>query len=255
MNHPSDEQRWPTRAPGADAPWAWVSQAVGIYRRQAVLATGYGLTFVLGGYFVLWGLWKASLMSALPVAIGGFALAGPLFAAGLYAIARADEEGRKATFREVLIPAAASPQQIAYLGVLMFVAAGLWALTAAGLLITMAEGQARSLEEFSSFALSTPRGLFMVAVGSILGGLIAGVIFSVSAFSIPLLFDRKADFATAIGTSVRTVWARPAPMLLWAWVIGLSIAVGGVTLLLGFVVLFPLLGFATWVGYRDFLKA
>lgn len=235
----------------AEAPWQWVNEAVGVYQRQAVLATGYGLVFVVAGYAIVWLLSSNNLMSVLPVAIGAFALAGPLLAAGLYAIARADEEGRKASFSEVLLPSAASPQQIAYLGVIIVVAMGFWALIAAALLIAMGDREASSLAEFASFALSTGRGVSMILLGSVLGAAIAGGIFSVCAFSIPFLFDQQSDFATAIARSVAAVKAQPKAMLLWAWIIAVSIAICGVTLLLGFVFLFPLLGFATWIGYRD----
>ncbi|MEM9837916.1 MAG: DUF2189 domain-containing protein [Pseudomonadota bacterium] len=234
-----------------EAPWRWIREAFGVYQRQAVLAAGYGLSFVVVGYALLWFLSSQQLMSVLPVAVGGFALAGPLLAAGLYAIAKADEEGRKATFSEVLLPDAASPGQIAYLGVLIVVAMGFWTIIAAALLVTMGDRDASSLMEFASFALSTGQGISMVIVGSLIGGAIAAGIFSVCAFSIPFLFDQESDFATAIARSIAAVKAQPTTMALWAWIIAMAVAFSGATLLVGFVVLFPLLGFATWIGYRD----
>lgn len=238
-------------AEGTGAPWRWIAEAVGVYRRQLAISVGYGLLFVVIGYGLFALLVSAGLISAMPMALGAFALVGPLMAAGLYAVARVDDLGGKANLGDALFPRAASPTQIAYLGVILLVAVFFWTVVAAALFAIFHAAGLSSLEEFTAFALTTPRGLSMIAVGSVLGGLIAFGIFSVSAFSIPMLMDRHVDFATAIGASVQTVKTRPAKMILWAWVIALFTAVGAATFLLGFIFLFPILGYATWIGYRD----
>ncbi|MEM0929543.1 MAG: DUF2189 domain-containing protein [Pseudomonadota bacterium] len=232
-------------------PWQWLSEAFGVYSRQWRVSLAYGAVFVAIGYGIALVLAGAGLIAAMPVAVGAFALAGPLMAAGLYAIARADEQGRSATFREVFVPQAASGSQIAYLGVLILVAMFFWTIVAIGLFVIFLGGQVSSWGDYVSFALSTPRGVSMLSLGTVLGGLIAAIIFAVTAFSIPMLMDREKDFATAIGLSVQAVLSRPKPMALWAWIIVFSVAVGAATMLLGFVFLFPLLGFATWKGYRS----
>jgi uncharacterized membrane protein len=43
----------------------------------------------------------------------------------------------------------------------------------------------------------------------------------------------------------------PKPMALWATLIAAFIAVGLATLSLGLIVIFPLIGHATWHAYRD----
>ena len=42
-------------------------------------------------------------------------------------------------------------------------------------------------------------------------------------------------------------------MFLWAVLVAFFTALGFVTALLGFIVIIPLLGYATWHGYRDAL--
>ncbi|GGY45582.1 DUF2189 domain-containing protein [Parvularcula lutaonensis] len=234
-----------------DSPWDWLGEAVGIYRRQFLISLGYGLLFVAIGYGLFGVLAASGLASVIPIAIGAFALVGPLMATGLYAVARADDEGRRATIRETLLPRAASPTQIAYLGVILLVAVLFWTIIAAALFAIFHASGLSSLSEFAAFALTTPRGIAMLAIGSILGGLMAFGIFAMTAFSIPMLMDRHVDFATAIGASIEAVKRHPRTMLLWAWLIALSLFVGAATFLLGFAVLFPLLGYATWVGYRS----
>jgi uncharacterized membrane protein len=235
----------------SDAPWRWLSSAAAIYRANWLLCTGYGLLFVVFGYILLLAMRSLHLAAAFPVAVGGFALVGPLMACGLYAVARASSEGRKASAGEILRPAAASPVQLAYLAVGLLVALFIWIIAALAIYVAVLGDKSLSASAFLSYVLSTPTGLSMLAVGTLVGGVIATAIFCVSVFSFPMLMDQDTDFATAVGRSVTAVMANPKPMILWAWIIALCLVVGAATLLIGFVFLFPLLGLATWVGYRD----
>jgi len=68
-----------------------------------------------------------------------------------------------------------------------------------------------------------------------------------------MLLDRPVDVITAVLTSVRCCVANPAAMLLWALLIALLTAIGFATALLGLLVVFPWLGFASWHAYCDLL--
>jgi len=62
---------------------------------------------------------------------------------------------------------------------------------------------------------------------------------------------RDVDVITAIRTSIKAVTVNPPAMLLWAALIAASVAVGIVTFCIGLVVVFPLVGHATWHAFRD----
>ncbi|MCE9522419.1 MAG: DUF2189 domain-containing protein, partial [Alphaproteobacteria bacterium] len=98
--------------------------------------------------------------------------------------------------------------------------------------------------------LTTTAGLTMLSVGTVVGGALALAAFAISAISVPMLMHRDVDAITAILASVRAVVQYPGPMLLWAWLVALFTAFGTVTLFLGLIVVFPLLGHATWHAYR-----
>jgi uncharacterized membrane protein len=66
-----------------------------------------------------------------------------------------------------------------------------------------------------------------------------------------MILDRDADAATAIITSLNAVWQNKAALLLWAAIILALTAIGFATALIGFVIIVPLLGYATWHGYRE----
>ena len=110
--------------------------------------------------------------------------------------------------------------------------------------------QALSIEEWVSVLLFTYEGLSFLIVGILAGAVLAVVVFAISAISVPLLMVRDIDAVTAIITSVRAVKENPGPMLLWAWLIALLIGFGLVTLFVGLIVTFPLVGHATWHAFR-----
>ena len=84
--------------------------------------------------------------------------------------------------------------------------------------------------------------------------MLAAVVFALSVVTIPMIVDRHVDANTAMRMSLRvTVRDFPA-MLIWAALIAGLIVLGFVTGLLGMVVIFPLLGHATWRAYKELVE-
>jgi uncharacterized membrane protein len=83
------------------------------------------------------------------------------------------------------------------------------------------------------------------------GGMLAVAVFVLSAISIPMLLDRDVDVYTAMATSLVAVGRNIPAMAIWALLIVVLTAIGFATLLLGMIVIFPLLGHATWHAYRE----
>jgi uncharacterized membrane protein len=65
-----------------------------------------------------------------------------------------------------------------------------------------------------------------------------------------MLVDRKTDAVTAVVTSTNAVLRNKPAIAVWAAVIIACVVLGFATGYLAFVVLMPLLGHATWHGYR-----
>ena len=78
----------------------------------------------------------------------------------------------------------------------------------------------------------------------------AAIAYAISVVSVPLLLRHDVDVLTAIWISLQTVVHHPGPMLLWAWLIAVLTAIGLATMFLGLIVIFPLIGHATWHAYR-----
>ena len=76
----------------------------------------------------------------------------------------------------------------------------------------------------------------------------------ITAFTQPILMERKVDLATAVLTSVNAVWLNKVPMLIWGAIIFSAVAIGFVTGFVGFIILMPLIGYASWHAYIDAIE-
>ena len=225
----------------------WLRLAFADLKRHLVLAVFYGLALFAAGWGTLFLLWYFNLGWALLPIIAGGMLVGPLATIGLYTISR---RGQGDGVSDV-----ASPEQIVLIGIILMVFALAW-IRAATLIFAIFFG----LLPFAGFAdtmatlLSTPQGLATIFVGSIFGGLFAALGFAVSVFSIPMLVDRKIDCFSAMGLSFNATTHNFRLMIAWAAIVCAAIFVGLITGLVGLIIIFPVLGFATWHAYCDLFK-
>jgi uncharacterized membrane protein len=90
----------------------------------------------------------------------------------------------------------------------------------------------------------------MLVVGTAVGGLFAAFSFAISAFSIPMLLNESVDALTAMGSSMALVWNNLRVLLIWAAIVLVLFLVTLTTGMLGLIVVYPLLGHATWHAYR-----
>jgi len=103
--------------------------------------------------------------------------------------------------------------------------------------------------------MQTGDWLMFIGVGTLVGAVFAAVIFCVGAFSIPMLMDRKVDTVTAVITSINAVLNNKFARLIWAASIVFLVVLGILTFYLGFVVVLPVVGHATWHAYRETIDA
>lgn len=211
----------------------------------------YGLAVLLVSWAAIAGLFAIGYESLLFPALAGFMVVGPAIAVGLYAKSRGLAEGRRPGLREMLLVRPASGGQVAFTGVLLCLLMLLW-MRAAAILYALFFG----LLPFPGFAsvagmlFTTTTGWSLLLTGSVVGGLFAAFAFAIGAVSIPMLVDERTDALTAMGRSMALVWNNLPAMLAWgAIVLGLfllCLATG----LLALVVVFPVLGHATWHAWR-----
>lgn len=218
-------------------------------RPASSLAYGVGV-FLLSVAF-LWTLIGFGRDYILFPSLAGFLIVAPFLAIGLYEKSRTLGEGRSIGLASMLHVRPRAGAQVFFTGLLLSMLMLLWT-RAAVLLWALFFGVSEfpGLDHVIGILTGSPYGLAMVAVGTAIGGLFAAFAFSISVFSVPMLLDRDVDALTAMGTSMKLVWNNLMPMIVWGamilWLFALCVATG----LIGMIIIFPLLGHATWHAYK-----
>lgn len=234
-----------------DEPWAWLAAGWRDLIRIPFLSLAYGAGFAAASAGLTIGLFLLDLSYLLLPLAAGVMLVGPLLAVGLYEASRRLEAGEPVTLASMLFVATRSPAQLAFVGVLLALTLLAWVRVATLLFaLFFATSGWPPFDDLVALLLFTGSGLGLLVVGTVVGGVIALVVFAMSAFAVPMLMAREVDAVTAILTSVRAVRDNFWAMLVWAWLIALLMAFGMATLYVGLVVTFPLVGHATWHAYR-----
>ena len=235
-----------------DQPWQWLAEGWNDVLAMPRISLTYGAVFLAQIIIVSLGLVYFEISALVFPLAGGVILLGPMLAAGLYEASRRLHAGEPVRLSDVFIVTSQSPGQLAFFGVLLFLIFLAW-VRIATLLFALCFGQVAipPMETFLSDLLLTTPGLTMLILGTIIGAAIAMVIFTISAFSVPMLFDVDVDVFTAISESFNTVRNNPGPMLLWAWLILVVMGAGLATAGVGLIIAFPLIGHATWHAYKS----
>lgn len=238
-----------------DRPWQWLVKGWQDMRRAPVVSYTYGVLAALTGYVLTVGLlWVDMLYLLLPL-MAGFLIVGPILTVGLYEVSRRAELGERTTLMEALAAFRRNGSQIALVGVALLLIMFAWARLAAMIFFLYFGLQPPSFENLIVATFLQADTLPFLVVGTLIGGVLALLTFSISVVSIPLLLDRpQANVVDAIATSFRTVQTNFLPMLFWGALIVLFTAAGLVTLYLGLIVTLPLIGHATWHAYRDLVS-
>ena len=170
---------------------------------------------------------------------------------GLYEKSRAIEEGRDIGLGAMLLVRPRAGAQIFFTGLLLCLLMLLWT-RAAVLLWALFFGVTPfpGLDRLIGVLFGTAYRWTMLVVGTAIGGLFAAFAFAISVFAVPMLLERRVDALTAMGTSMKLVWNNLLPMVAWGALVLLLFAVCVATGLIGMIVIFPLLGHATWHAYQ-----
>ncbi|WP_324261215.1 DUF2189 domain-containing protein [Altererythrobacter sp. H2] len=221
--------------------------------RDFLAAPLFGLFFagiyVGSGLFLTYALFAWGEATWLIPAAAGFPLVAPFIAVGLYEVSRRREAGLPLRWGAVLgALRGRGDEQILSMGVIVFVAFGFWLMVAHGIFAIFLAESGLGSESLALFG--TPAGIAMLAVGSVVGGLMALAFYAITVMSLPMLVDREVDFLTAIIVSLATMRSNGPIMLVWAIVIAATLFVAMVPLFLGLLVALPVLGHATWHLYR-----
>ncbi len=216
----------------------------------------YGLFF--GGFFAAGGLAILFFLNVLdtlwlilPIMIA-FPLIGPFAATGIYEVSHKLSTGEPITWKGILLTVFSQRErQTGWIAFVVLFIFWVWIYLIRVLIaIFMGFGTPSTLSGFVDAVLTTSNGMAFLATGTLIGAVLALILFSATVISMPLILDTELDFVSAMITSFKTVAASPIPMLGWGVVITLLTLLAMAPAFLGLIVVFPILGHATWHLYK-----
>ena len=235
---------------------AALNQGLSDFARAPLYGIFFGGVFALAGILIVLAVarWHMSWM-VYPIAIG-FPLIGPFAAVGLYEVSRRLANGEPLSWGSVLgFVWRQRFRELSWMAFVMLFIFWIW-MYQIRLLIAIVLGRMSfsTLDRFLEIVFTTPTGWLFLAIGHVVGAVLAMILFSVTVISIPLLMERELDIVTAMITSFKAVLANPPVMLGWGIIVTLAVLLASVPLFLGHLVVLPVLGHATWHLYKKTVK-
>ncbi len=225
------------------SPLQWLKAGWSDYRAAPALSLSWGMACWLLSILVTWGAWKTGGWVLLISLLSGFVFIAPLLAFGMYSVSRQLCLGNKPTLAGTLRAAKKPFTNSLVFALVLLVIFLLWARAASMVHIFFPSFGEVNLEDLALY----------LGVGSAVGAVFALITFSASVFSLPFIANRDVDVITAVVSSINAVLRNRWTMLVWAIIVAFFTVVGFVTLMFGFIIIIPWLGYATWHGYRSAL--
>lgn len=228
-------------------PLQWLAAGWQTFRRMPLASLAFGAVFAIAGLAIsLLALNHPQFVFAF---WSGFLLIGPILAMVGYRMARRAEQGDLPSLRSCTAMLFAKPGPTMLFALLLAVVMIAW-IRLSTLIVALYAGTLAGSAGFIT-QVGSAEWLGFVAALFAVGGLFAMVMFGLTAWSMPMIADQRTDPVTAVASSVRAVAMQPLPMLLWGLIVAALSVLGMATLFIGFAVIFPVLGYATWHAYRE----
>lgn len=228
----------------------WLARGFDDLRAHPAIGLGYGALFAVIGWLLTFGLHGLGMDSLILPLASGFMLVAPLAAVGLYEVSRRREAGEPVALRHALA-AIGGNRQMADLGLVLMLLFFVWFQLAMIIFALFFGGSPPSLGEFVPQLLSAPQGMPFLAAGTVVGGAVATVAFSISVVSMPMLLERRVSVLTAMRASLRSVWLNRRMMVGWAATLAALGFLGMAFFFVGLAVTLPIAAHASWHAYRD----
>jgi uncharacterized membrane protein len=237
-----------------DRPWIWLSRGWRDLTLAPRVGLAYGALLVALSFLLTLGLYLLDLLYLLLPLTAGFMFVAPVLAVGLYDTSRRLAANEPVSLDAALTAWRRNPGQVAMLGLILMLFHLAWVRIALLLYPLFFEGPNPALGDLPNLILFSPMGLPFLVTGTLIGGVLAALVFAITAVSIPMLIDRDVGVITAVATSFVAVRHNWRAMALWAALIVIFTGLGFAVFYVGLAVALPLLGHASWHCYKDVVE-
>ncbi|QPH54819.1 DUF2189 domain-containing protein [Pontivivens ytuae] len=221
------------------------------FQRAPVYGLFFGAVFSVVGIAITWALFLGDASYWILPFAAGFPLIGPFAAVGLYEVSRRLEAGEELSWGPILKAGfRQNNSQLPFFAVLTVFGFLFW-IVLARVIFAISFGTATMTNVMTSLDVYfTAQGLTMLVVGTVIGAALAALLFSISVVGVPMLMDRDIDVVTAMISSVKAVVENREAMIFWGLMVAIAVFIAMLPLFLGMVLVFPILGHASWHIYR-----
>ncbi|MFC6440017.1 DUF2189 domain-containing protein [Bowmanella sp. JS7-9] len=212
--------------------------------RAPVITLFFGVLFTLAPWVIYYLVELTGWHLIILPSIVCFMLLGPFLAAGLYDVSWELEKGHQPSLWHSIKAINRNAVNEWAFGLLLLVIMIFWLRVSALIHALYPNYLEPNLANLMPFLL----------LGTVVGAGFTMLVFFISAFTQPILMERRVDLATAVLSSMNAVWVNKAPMAVWALIILTCVGIGFITYFFAFLILMPLIGYATWHGYIDTIE-
>ena len=209
------------------------------------VSIAYTSIFALSGLILLSGIGMMGLSPmALPFA-GGFMLIGPILLSGFFTIAdHYNDDKESVRLSDAVLALKQAPAQLWVISLVCTMLFLIWITDAATLYaIMISDVQPPWTIEIESNVIAYELW------GSLMGSVLAFIIFAISAFSVPLLYQSRTNLVSAVTLSVKTVFGNFINRIIWGILLSVLTIISIIILPL-FIVTLPVLAFASYSLYK-----
>lgn len=224
-----------------------VGRGWALFVKTRPLSVSFSMIFALIGVAILASIMRASYAPFIFPVSGGFMLLGPCLLGGFFAIADKVTLGGPCSVADIRYGFSRTNVGISLIALFCTVLFVVWVINAAyqyGSII------GRVPEPIFNLMVPSANVLAFLVWSVAFGSVLAFGVFAVSAFSVPLLYYRRAGLMRAVILSVTAVFRNFIPCILWSSLLTLSIVVSILIFPL-FLVAFPVLAYASHSLYRE----
>ncbi|GGO72901.1 DUF2189 domain-containing protein [Bowmanella pacifica] len=225
-------------------PLKWLALGWRDIMRAPLLTAFYGVIFTAIPWLITYMVALTGWHLVILPSIVCFMLIGPFLAAGLYDVSWELEKGHSPSLWHSIKAIKRNAVNEWGLGILLLVLMIFWLRVASIIHALYPPYLEENLENLLPF----------LALGTVVGAGFTMLVFFISVFTQPILMERRVNLATAVLTSMNAVWVNKTPMMVWALIIASAVGIGFVTGFAAFIILMPLIGYATWHGYIDTIE-